>query len=128
MLAEGASDLGSEESSGEYETDSDEDARQLLKPTFTQKQDRETIAERDRAAEVHSAALLRDLLLYQGPLPETLTAGCAAQEEERAAAERAKQLEARKGETRSLVIERIRVSCLCLLTPIAAACTAGLQA
>ena len=85
VLAEGASDLGSDESSGEYETDSDEDARQLLKPTFTQKKDRETIAERERAA----------------------------LEEEQAAAQRTKQLELRKGETKSLVIDRLRVRRLC---------------
>ena len=36
LLQAPASDLESEESSGEYETDSEDDTRQLLKPTFTQ--------------------------------------------------------------------------------------------
>ena len=94
VLAEGASDLESDECSGEYETDSDEDARQLLKPTFTQKRDRETIAERERIA----------------------------QEEARVAAERSKQLELRKGETKSLVIDRLRVRCQGLQS-----CAAGLS-
>ncbi|KAK9805438.1 hypothetical protein WJX73_006930 [Symbiochloris irregularis] len=53
VLAVQASDEEDESSSGEYETDSEEEGlgRQMLKPTFTRKQDRETIAEWERQQE-----------------------------------------------------------------------------
>lgn len=88
MLAQEASDVADESSSGEYETDSEEEGfgRQMLKPTFTRKQDRETIAERDRLEE----------------------------EEERFHEAQRARLESRKTETRKLVNEQVAVGWCCL--------------
>jgi len=76
-----AADEEEEEESSEYETDSEDEvnARQLLKPVFVTKAERETIAERERLE---------------------------AEEEERAEKEKARLKERRK-ETRQLVIQRL---------------------
>ena len=66
---------------GEYETDSGDEERQMLKPTFTQRKDRETIAERERRAKEEAAAL----------------------------ADKTRQLELRKADTHTLVIDQLRV-------------------
>lgn len=71
-----------EEESSEYETDSDDDyygSRRLLKPVFVKKEERETIAERERLEK----------------------------EEELMFEKEKKRLEERKVETKQLVIERI---------------------
>ena len=84
MLAAEASDVAEDESSsGEYETDSEEEGlgRQMLKPTFTRRQDRETIAERERLEA----------------------------EEERMYQAQQHRLEDRKVETRQLVNEQVAV-------------------
>lgn len=80
VLAEAGEDDAEEEST-EYETDSDDEinARQLLKPVFVTKADRETIAERERLE---------------------------AEDEQRAEKEK-QRLKARKHETRHLVIQRM---------------------
>lgn len=85
VLAVQASDEDEESSSGEYETDSEEEGlgRQMLKPTFTRKQDRETIAERERQDE----------------------------QEEQAYQKQQQRLEDRKVETRQIVNEQVAVSC-----------------
>lgn len=87
VLAAGAEDVADESSSGEYETDSEDEGlgRQMLKPTFTRKQDRDTIAERERLEA----------------------------EEQKAYEAQQGRLQSRKVETRKLVSEQVAVSLAC---------------